>query len=91
MSSVCSCGYSYDGPGDYSSDDNVKLHWRSTLCVASKNRLTAFLYDLLRDGPISPGKLEQLVRDASKVEGEFLYTNGWLAAYAQDLAARLQG
>lgn len=54
--------------------------------VRDRRRLVSFLYDLLRDH-LSAGKLEDLVRGA--LPGETLYTNGWMAKYAQDIADRL--
>lgn len=44
--------------------------------VTSDCRLTAFLYDLMRDHVPPGGACYQ-------------YTNGWLALYAADLAARI--
>lgn len=46
----------------------------------------SFLYQLMRD-ELPPGKVEGIVRDCQ--EPDVLYTNGWLAKYAQDLAERL--
>lgn len=51
-----------------------------------QDRLTAFLYELMRD-LVPPGRLEALVRNA---EPDVVYTNGWLANYARDMAERLR-
>jgi len=62
------------------------LHKRSG-SFTSKNRLTAFLYDLMRDH-LTIGVVEALT-NANAVDREVKYTNGWLAQYAQDVAGRL--
>lgn len=51
-----------------------------------QNKLTSFLYDLMRDY-ITPGVVEKIIQDSTSNEVE--YTNGWLALYASDLANRL--
>lgn len=54
-------------------------------------RLIDFLYTLIRDH-VPLGTVEQLARDAEIADltaGANAYSNGWLAHYAQDLAARL--
>ncbi len=50
-------------------------------------RLEAFIYTLLRDH-VPAGKIEQLMLNMSEHDG-FQFTNGWLAEYAKDVAARL--
>jgi hypothetical protein len=55
--------------------------------VRSSNKLTSFLYDLMRDH-LPTSTVEKLVRDAQYTEVKF--TNGWLASYANDLASRLE-
>lgn len=52
--------------------------------VSSDDPLVSFLYELMRDHVV-PGKVEELVQNA--VPSNF--TNGYLANYAIDLAARL--
>lgn len=49
--------------------------------------LTAFLYVLMRDGDLAPGRIEDLV-DQLHSES-YLFSNGWLAKYANDVAVRL--
>jgi hypothetical protein len=66
-------------------DQNIALRARSG-CVNVNSRLVAFLYELMRD-EVTPGRVEELVRNSSDPEG--VYTNGWLAGYAIDLARRL--
>lgn len=63
-----------------------QLRTRSGRVVFPGDRLTSFLYDLLRDD-VSPGRLERLVRDAAP---DCSYTNGYLANYARDAADRLR-
>lgn len=56
--------------------------------VITTDPLVAFLYELMRDY-VLPGDIEKLVR--SSPQGEiFRLTNGWLAAYAADIAVRLK-
>ncbi len=50
------------------------------------DKLTSFLYELIRDY-LPPGDVEKLVRNAYS---DTKYCNGWLAKYAQDLARRLR-
>ena len=57
--------------------------------VECTGRLVSFLYTLMRD-ELPPGKVEFLVQ-VTESEGDCknIYTNGWLAKYAESLAARL--
>lgn len=55
--------------------------------VCSSDRLTHFLYLLMRD-ELSAGKVEKLVRESSS--GQTIYTNGWLAKYANYLSDELK-
>lgn len=84
---------------------NIPAHWTSetdkkidrqqeinTLREASghierDSKLISFLYELMRDH-LPPGVVEKLVQDSQV--SECLYTNGWLALYAEDLANRLK-
>jgi hypothetical protein len=68
-------------------EPNSELRLRSGE-VNINDRLTSFLYDLIRDH-LDAGTVEKLVRDAQ--EPDVAYTNGWLAKYAEDLAKRLRG
>jgi hypothetical protein len=67
--------------------DNEALRDRSG-AVRINSRLVSFLYELMRDH-LTPGKIEEIVRSSEK-DPDVLYTNGWLARYAEDLANRLQ-
>ncbi|HEY5268258.1 MAG TPA: hypothetical protein VII94_03940 [Candidatus Saccharimonadales bacterium] len=67
-------------------EPNSELRLRSGE-VNINDRLTSFLYDLLRDH-LPVATVEKLVRDAQ--EPDCAYTNGWLAKYAEDLAKRLK-
>jgi hypothetical protein len=51
------------------------------------NRLVSFLYELMRDHT-PPGVVEGLVNSSQKLPCTM--TNGWLAAYAEDVAKRLE-
>jgi hypothetical protein len=54
--------------------------------VSSESKLVSFLYELIRDH-MTPGQVEQLVRDSQ--EQPTVFTNGWIAYYAEYLANRL--
>ena len=49
--------------------------------------LVSVLYELMRDY-ITPGVIEGIVQ-RSVHDTKVIYTNGWLAKYAEDLALRL--
>jgi len=55
--------------------------------IVIHSRLVSFLYNLMRDH-MPVGDVETLVQDAED-EPDVIYTNGWLANYAADLADRL--
>lgn len=56
--------------------------------VTINGKLVSFLYELMRDY-LTPGEIEKIVQD-SEDEPTVVYTNGWLAKYAEDLANRLK-
>ena len=69
-------------------DPNAEMHKRSG-AVHDEDVLVSLFYDLLRDH-IHPGDLEKLVREACENRDKtIVYSNGWLAAYAQDMVRRL--
>ena len=70
-------------------DDETKaLRERSgSVKIKINSKLVSFLYELMRDH-LPPGKVEELVRASQ--DPDCIYTNGWLAKYAQDLANRLK-
>ncbi len=51
-------------------------------------KLTSFLYTLIRDY-VQPGDIENIMLNHISDEPT-LYTNGWLAKYAEDIANRLK-
>ena len=55
--------------------------------VTSSNPLVGFLYILMRDH-ITPGSVEGIMVE-HELPGKDMYTNGWLANYAKDVAHRL--
>lgn len=55
--------------------------------VEIDNKLTAFLYELMRDH-LPAGKVEELVR-SNECSAHIKYTNGYLADYAHLLSKRL--
>jgi hypothetical protein len=56
--------------------------------VDDHRALVAFLYELMRD-ELTPGRVESLVDRLNLEASGYLFTNGWLASHAQDLADRL--
>lgn len=56
--------------------------------VTSDDPVVAFLYVLMRDH-LPTSIVEQIVR-GSKPEETSVFSNGWLASYAKDLAERLR-
>lgn len=56
--------------------------------IENKDKLTAFLYTLMRDH-LPAGVVEELVRENENIEDTVKYTNGYLARYAELLAYRL--
>jgi hypothetical protein len=56
-------------------------------CVEIDSLLVSVLYELMRDH-VPPGIIEEIIKNSSK-DTKVLYTNGWLAKYAEDLALRL--
>lgn len=70
-------------------DDNARLRDRSN-SVDKSSALTAFFYDLLRDH-MTIGVIEPLISEAEKFAArKSLFSNGWLASYAADIAERLR-
>lgn len=69
------------------SEENDRLRAESGQ-IQSDDPLVSFLYELMRDHVV-PGEVERLVQSSPKTDTVF--TNGWLALYAKDLAARLRG
>jgi hypothetical protein len=57
--------------------------------ISSNDKLVGFLYDLMRDH-LPLGIVEELIQNSENMNCECVYTNGWLAQYAIDLAARLK-
>ena len=56
--------------------------------VTIDSHLVSFLYELMRDH-VPPGIVEEVMRKTMG-PSEVVYTNGWLARYAEDVASRLQ-
>lgn len=54
--------------------------------IQYNNRLVGFIYDLMRDH-VTPGVIEKVL--GQQIESDIVYTNGWLAQYANDVANRL--
>lgn len=65
---------------------NKELRERSGK-VCSSDKLVSFLYELMRDHVLI-GDVEQIVRNSQETPVHF--TNGYLAKYAEDIAARLK-
>lgn len=78
--------------GSESSDSDHLLNLmmrRRSGSVRFSDDLTSFLYVLMRD-QLSPGVVEELVREAENEQPHREFSNGWLANYAHDLAKRLR-
>jgi len=56
----------------------------------SLERLRVFLYLLMRD-TVVPGEVERMICEAEQSRGVAVYSNEYLARYAEELAARLVG
>lgn len=71
-------------------DHNAEM-WERTGNFKSNDPMISLLYTLVRDGDVSPGRLEELTREIIDVslETEGLYTNGYLARYIKDVVDRL--
>lgn len=50
--------------------------------------LVTFLYVLMRDF-VQPGNIEAIVMEIEDSDEEWVFSNGWLAQYAQDISERL--
>lgn len=57
--------------------------------LAKYPRLVCFLYLVLRDGPSSPGDIEQAMINSTDADGRVVYTNGHLLALAESHATFL--
>lgn len=62
--------------------------------MESDDPIASLFYTLLRDGDVSPGRLELLVQEQEdhvrKGNETTVFTNGFLAQYAHELAKRFQ-
>lgn len=54
--------------------------------IRIKSHLVSFLYQLMRDH-VPTATVEEIMLDSS--DPDVIYTNGWLALYAEDIAKRL--
>lgn len=57
--------------------------------VVYSDAITSFLYQLMRDH-LPAGVVEKLVREVAAEPEEQVFTNGWLAKYANNLAEELK-
>lgn len=67
--------------------EDAALRARSGAVRVEDDRLTSFLYELMRDH-LATGVVEGLLR---RSPADVVYTNGWLANYARDVSLRLRG
>lgn len=65
---------------------NAYLTFMSGRVHIKNDRLTSFLYELMRDH-ITPGKVQEILQDCD--EPNVSYSNGWLAEYANFVASFL--
>lgn len=68
-------------------DEEIERLRRASGEVNDDRPLVTFVYLLLRDG-LPAGDVEALVLRAAR-GGPRVFTNGWLATYAQDIVDRL--
>lgn len=60
--------------------------------IKSNKKLDMFLYLLMRDSSIPLGEIERIVIEIEKIQSEnTIFSNGFLAEYAQNLRKRLSG
>ncbi len=71
-------------------DDLQNVTLRQASGAINNNRqIVAFLYILMRDH-LTPGVIESLVTQSNNTPGnDFIFTNGWLAQYAENIANRI--
>lgn len=65
----------------------IKKMRKASGSFTSANKLTGFLYELMRDY-LTAGDIEEIMQTVS--DKKCLYTNGWLARHAEDVAKRLK-
>jgi hypothetical protein len=79
------------------SDMNTERMRKVSGAVTDDRLLVAFLYTLMRDA-VTPGHIESIMLSLSNAHNfndktpsnSILFTNGWLANYAKDIAQRLE-
>ena len=57
--------------------------------ATSDDPLVGLIYLLVRD-EVTMGKMEYTMRQLMRAKGTMQFTNGWLAQYAKDVAARIR-
>jgi len=76
--------------------DEVKGNHNSAMRSASdtvhnRDKMVSFFYSLMRDC-MTPGAVEEVVQSVlNEGDQEIIYTNGWLAKYAEYIVVRLRG
>jgi len=62
-----------------------------TETFTSSDWLTGFIYTLMRD-VVPPGEMERIILDMEKEDrsGDTIFTNGYVANYAHELAERIR-
>lgn len=68
--------------------DDVERMREASGAVKDDDKLVCFIYSLGRDH-LSLGDIEGIMSEL-RGNSEYVYTNGWLARYAQDVANRLR-
>lgn len=68
-------------------DEQIETMRERSGQVDINSYLVSFLYELMRDH-LPAGTVEEIVQNSTK-DSDVRYTNGWLAKYAEDIAARL--
>ena len=71
-------------------DEQNSIMREASGSVRSECKLTSFLYELIRDH-LPAGTVEGILKRLVNETQPIVYTNGWLAKYAENVAKRLQG
>lgn len=76
--------------------DNYQQMFERTGCETGTAIIEAIFYILLRDGDLSPGRLEALLQELEEAcvgenatTNHFRYSNGFLSRYVKDIIARI--
>jgi hypothetical protein len=69
--------------------EHMKELRKRSRSINSKDKLVAFLYDIIRDY-MTCGEIEEAMLHIKEDGTEYEFSNGYLANYAKDIARRLR-